>query len=166
MIEYQDDTCAKPTTYKNRHTVRGIARNKQGLYVYLKIIGNDDFGKRNHFESVGGGIEEGEGKIEALKREVMEELGMKCNVIKEICTVIDYYNVNSTRTTSTYFLIDLLDEMYDTNRTDEEQLLIASIEEHTLEEYLDLMKYNEVLSVNELVHRREIYAIKKLLDKQ
>ena len=42
--------------------------------------------------TLGGGIEPGEIPEIAIKREVLEELGIECNILHEIGIIIDYNN--------------------------------------------------------------------------
>ena len=77
---------------KKRKTVRAllIKDNKIGL---LHIKGDDlAFGKRNHLETPGGGIDDSESPIEALKREILEETGFTIKNIQYVTTVAVEYN--------------------------------------------------------------------------
>ena len=67
--------------FKKRNCVRGVIFNEKDEIALLYINGTDMFGKRDHFELPGGGIEENESYEEALKREIEEELGY---TIKEL----------------------------------------------------------------------------------
>jgi len=62
----------------------------------------------------GGGLEYGEGLIEALKREYIEETGMNIEVIKHIYTT-DFYeksSFNESQIISIYYLIKSLTPVY------------------------------------------------------
>lgn len=62
----------------------------------------------------GGGLEYGEGLIEALKREYIEETGMNIEVIKHIYTT-DFYeksSFNESQIISIYYLIKSLTTVY------------------------------------------------------
>ena len=63
---------------KPRITVRAILRNRDGLYavMYAKKFGL--------YSLPGGGVEEGESLIEALKREILEETGCVCDSIDDL----------------------------------------------------------------------------------
>ena len=77
---------------RKRYTVRGllIKDNQVGL---LHIKGDDPlFGKRNHLETPGGGIDDNESPIDALKREILEETGYTIKDIKYVTTVAVEYN--------------------------------------------------------------------------
>ena len=60
-----------------RQTARALAENEKGEFGFLHIVGEDYFGKRNHLETCGGGLEENEGIYEALVREIGEEMGYR-----------------------------------------------------------------------------------------
>ncbi|NOZ47728.1 MAG: NUDIX domain-containing protein [Chlorobi bacterium] len=59
----------------------------------------------------GGGLEQGEGTIDCLKREAIEELGQKVKIVKHLYTT-DYYQealfFKSKQLLSIYYLIELL----------------------------------------------------------
>ncbi len=61
-----------------RYTSRCILKRCDGLYGVMYAE------KFNLYSLVGGGIDEGETKIEALKREVFEETGCRCDTICEL----------------------------------------------------------------------------------
>ena len=60
--------------YKIRNTVRCILLNNKNEVGLLLIDRDDDFGKMKHFETPGGGVNEGESLIDALEREISEEV--------------------------------------------------------------------------------------------
>lgn len=61
-----------------RYTARTILKNSDGLYAVIYS------GKFELYSLPGGGIEENEDRITALKREILEETGCKCNTIAEL----------------------------------------------------------------------------------
>ncbi|HEY4537553.1 MAG TPA: NUDIX hydrolase, partial [Erysipelothrix sp.] len=76
---------------KIRVSVRAILLNDKAELGYLYYKGQDLFGIRNHFESVGGGINPEESLIDALKREVKEETGFTIQDIDYLDSIIDEY---------------------------------------------------------------------------
>ncbi len=61
-----------------RYTARAILKNRDGKYAVM-------YAKRLDFYSLpGGGLEEGESPIEALRRELLEETGCECGSITEL----------------------------------------------------------------------------------
>lgn len=69
-----------------RVTVRAILKNKDGKYA---LIHTDGFGI---YAFVGGGVEDGESLVTALKREVFEETGCTCDKIVDLGCVIENRN--------------------------------------------------------------------------
>lgn len=63
---------------KPRYTARAILRNSDGLYavMYAKKFGL--------YSLPGGGVENGESIIDALKREILEETGCFCDSIEDL----------------------------------------------------------------------------------
>ena len=61
-----------------RHTARAVLRNSDGLYAVM-------YAKKSGLYALpGGGIEDGESIIDALKREILEETGCFCDAIEEL----------------------------------------------------------------------------------
>ena len=66
------------STAKPRYTARAILKNKDGKYAVM-------YSRKFNLHSLpGGGVDEGEDIISALKREILEETGCLCDDIKEL----------------------------------------------------------------------------------
>lgn len=64
---------------KKRESVRGLVRTEKGLAVIFRRR-IDESGIREYYSLPGGGIENGENQIDALKRELNEELNVEVKV--------------------------------------------------------------------------------------
>ncbi len=70
-------------TYRMRNAARAIVTDETGNVALLHI-------KDGYYKLPGGGIEEGEDKITALRRECEEEIGCDVDVTGEVGIVIEY----------------------------------------------------------------------------
>lgn len=150
--------------YYKRWTVRVFAYNEEGKLAFLRIVGQDEFGRRNHLETIGGGVENEETLEETLYREVSEEIGYECEIKENIGVVIDHYNLIHRETISNYFIVQLTDYMGSENRSVEENNLIKGIEFYTEEEALEILGKFEHSSINDLVQRRDYMALRYYMD--
>ena len=104
-IELFDDIYPKKEITHTRYIARGFLVDENNNLSILSISRDDVFGKASYIESSGGGIEEGENKENAILREIQEETGFKSHIIKEVATIIDYYNLINRRNYQYYFLL-------------------------------------------------------------
>jgi 8-oxo-dGTP pyrophosphatase MutT (NUDIX family) len=70
--------------FKIREAARAVVFDDQGLTPLLFVS------KHNYHKLPGGGIEEGEDKMQGLRRELLEETGCEIEVEKEIGQIIEY----------------------------------------------------------------------------
>ena len=88
----------------DRIIVRAIVIDDAGNFYFVRADRDDDFGKCVTIETSGGGVEDGEELDGAVKRELLEELGAEVDVITEIGTVSDYYNLIHRHNINHYYL--------------------------------------------------------------
>ena len=95
-----------PFTYTDhdRNIARGIVFDDAGNFYFVRAERDDDFGRATLIETAGGGVEPGEEPMEAIKRELKEELGAEVEVICKIGVVSDYYNLIHRHNINNYFL--------------------------------------------------------------
>ena len=60
----------------DRNIARAIVYDENGYFYFVRAKRDDDFGKATLIETAGGGVEEGEDLIAAIKRELKEETGL------------------------------------------------------------------------------------------
>lgn len=165
MIQFKDDVYEPKEILSIRETVRVIARYLD-QYVFLQISGDDEFGHRDHLETIGGGIEEGESREAAIKREVMEETGRSCIIRSYLCDVIDDYHLLQRRTLSHFYVVDLLEKTSEVTYSELEKQLIKGIVFLTPQVVLNTYEHALVNNVEQLIYRRDAYAFKQYLKGQ
>lgn len=84
--------------FRNREAARAVLLDKDKR-IYLMNVG-----KYEYHKLPGGGIDEGEEIIQALERELMEEVGCRAKVLAEIGTVIEYRSYDMLKQISYCFL--------------------------------------------------------------
>jgi len=148
-----------------RYTARAIIENENGKLGFLHIKGEDYFGERDHLETVGGGLEEGEYLDDAIRREIKEETGLECKSVELLGSIYDAYNVIKRITFSTFFFCRVdMSSCSKTNRTEEEQILISEIVWLDPEEALDWLQNRHEHKVDRLVQQRDALALKYYLE--
>lgn len=165
IVKYLEDDQFKVAKICHvRNTVRCFVMNELGQCAMILIKGQDLFGKRNHYESPGGGIEVGESMVQAVHREIHEELGYEVDSISYLASIVDVYNLLNRTTVHNYFVCYITKKTHSARTRLEEQLfddVIWCFPEMWLE---TLNQPQE--GVNELVHARERVMMRYFLDQQ
>ena len=168
FINLQDDQWEFDYIDHDRTIVRAIVFDEEDKFYFVKAVRDDDFGKATLIETSGGGVEENEELLDAIKRELKEELGVEVDVVCKIGVVSDYYNLIHRHNINNYFLCKVK-SFGDKNLTKEEMddfhlsTLRLSYEEACKEyEYRANSKLGKLISNRELpiLHRA-----KEILDK-
>ena len=168
FINLQDDQWEFDYIDHDRNVVRAIVFDEEDKFYFVKAVRDDDFGKATLIETSGGGVEENEKLLDAIKRELKEELGVEVDVVCKIGVVSDYYNLIHRHNINNYFLCKVK-SFGDKKLTKEEMddfhlsTLRLSYEEACKEyEYRSNSKLGKLISNRELpiLHRA-----KEILDK-
>lgn len=95
-----------PFTYTDhdREIVRAIVVDGDGYYYFNRLTRDDVFCRGTVIETAGGGVEAGEELPAALRRELAEELGAEVEILAELGTVSDYYNLIHRHNINRYYL--------------------------------------------------------------
>lgn len=88
----------------DRNIARAIVYDESEQFYFVRAERDDIFGKATLIETSGGGVENGEDLISAIKRELKEELGVQVEVVCKIGVVSDYYNLIHRHNINNYFL--------------------------------------------------------------
>ena len=104
IIELQDTEWPFEYADHDRNIARAIVYDETGYFYFVRAVRDDDFGKATLIETAGGGVEQGEDLITAIKRELKEELGVQVDVICKLGVVSDYYNLIHRHNINNYFL--------------------------------------------------------------
>lgn len=106
-------------TDHDRRIVRAIVFDDDGYFYFVRADRDDIFAKSVVIETSGGGVEEDENLEEAIKRELIEELGAEVRVICKLGVVSDYYNLIHRHNINNYFLCKAI-SFGDRHLTDDE----------------------------------------------
>ena len=118
-IKLSDDEWRLEYTDHTRDIVRAIVIDDDGYYYFVRAERNDIFGEAILIETSGGGVEAGENHSDAIRRELLEELGADTEIICKIGVVEDYYNLIHRRNINNYYLCRVR-SFGDTNLTEDE----------------------------------------------
>lgn len=103
-LELRDEEWPFDYTDHDRNIVRAIVYDDEGFFYFVRADRDDIFAKAVVIETSGGGVEDNENLGEAIKRELLEELGAEVEVITKIGVVSDYYNLIHRHNVNNYFL--------------------------------------------------------------
>ena len=148
-----------------RYTARALLENQDGKFAFLHIVGEDFFGVRDHLETCGGGLEEGEKLDETIVREVKEEVGLDIIEYELVGSILDAYNLINRITLSTFFHCKVdNNNLSKVHRTYEEEVLIKEILWLDPDEALDRLKNSPKSNVDKIVQRRDFAALEYYLN--
>ena len=148
-----------------RYTARALAENEEGKFGFLHIVGEDYFGVRDHLETCGGGMEENESVLDALQREIREEMGYEIQSAEMVGCILDAYNLLSRITLSCFAHVKLdTSKKLPTQRTEAEEILIKEIVWLEPQEALRRLEFDVHSNVDRIVQRRDLAALRYYLE--
>ena len=168
FINLQDDQWEFDYIDHDRTVVRAIVFDEEDKFYFVKAVRDDDFGKATLIETSGGGVEENEELLDAIKRELKEELGVEVDVICKIGVVSDYYNLIHRHNINNYFLCKVKsfgDKKLTKEEMDDFHLSTLRLSyEEACKEY----EYRANTKLGKLISNRELpilHRAKEILDK-
>ena len=168
FINLQDDQWEFDYIDHDRNVVRAIVFDEEDKFYFVRAVRDDDFGKATLIETSGGGVEENEELLDAIKRELKEELGVEVDVVCKIGVVSDYYNLIHRHNINNYFLCKVKsfgDKKLTKEEMDDFHLSTLRLSyEEACKEY----EYRANTKLGKLISNRELpilHRAKKILDK-
>ena len=101
-------------SYRIREAARAIVIDANGKIALLYVS------KKNYYKLPGGGLDEGEEKINALKRECKEEIGCDIEIIDKVGSIVEYRKMFNIKQTSYCYLAKVKGEKELPNFMDDE----------------------------------------------
>ena len=151
-----------------RPIVRAIIYNSQREIALIHILCDDIFGHRDYLETPGGGVENNEDLITALKRELREEVGAEITDIEEIGEVIDFYNLLNRKNDQFYFLCKL-EKLHERHITNYEKKLLFEVKWIPIDTAIKMVEETKRTKIATLVINRELPILKiakEMLDRK
>lgn len=141
-----------------RYTSRAVLKNDKDQYAVMYTK------KYDFYLLPGGGIEGDEDKIEALKREVLEETGCTCENMTEIGCVYENRAHCNYIQYSYYYFVKVGNDVKAQNFTDIEIQNKTEVQWHSLEKVIDLI-FNQNPGTNQqkFLQARDVAALKKYI---
>lgn len=143
---------------KPRYTARAVLKNIDGKYA---VMYSHKFGLHS---LPGGGVDEAENIVSALKREILEETGCICEHIKELGYVSENrFHCDYTQI-SYYFIVETEGSTQQTQMTEDEIINNMELQWHTLEDMISLIA-SPVHDTNQrkFLQARDVAAIKEYM---
>jgi len=104
FINLEDVTETEASAYKVRHAARAVVFDAEGLVALLHAT------KTHYYKLPGGGMDDGESKEAALKRECLEEIGCDVKILFELGSVLEYRKKYSLKQTSYCYMAEVVGE--------------------------------------------------------
>ncbi|MCG2690028.1 NUDIX domain-containing protein [Candidatus Parcubacteria bacterium] len=101
--------------YRCRGAGRAVVMDNDGIIALLHVT------KKGYYKLPGGGVEDTEDKMIALKRECQEEIGCDIEVIGAIGTIVEYRKIFGLKQTSYCYLAKVKGEKGKPAFTDDEK---------------------------------------------
>ena len=152
---FRDDQYEDKGVDHHRTIVRAVVLDEHNRLALNKINNSDMFGPRDYYELPGGGVKKGETLLEALHREIHEEIGCLIDNIQEIGKVIDRYNL-IFRENHNYFYFARVKDVVEKHLEDDEKVLIEKTIWVDIDEAIKLYENMQNVLVGRLVKQREL----------
>ncbi|MFA6297490.1 MAG: NUDIX domain-containing protein [Candidatus Paceibacterota bacterium] len=158
LITIDPDGVQKETGFKRRHAARAIVVDEEGNVGLLHAS------RHSYHKLPGGGVDEGEDLVEALKRECLEELGCDIEVLSEIGIIDEYRKAHNLYQTSYCYSAKVVGEKGNPEFTDSEKENGFEIVWVSKPEALKFLKENETTDIQgSFIKLRDIVFLEEFL---
>lgn len=158
-FKFIDDQYMFKGVTHTREVVRAILLDENNNVCLEYLLDDDGFGPRDYYETPGGGVKSGEDHIQAIQREIEEEVGYKCEVIKFLAEVDDYYNLINRENHNYYYLVRRLNKVSQ-HLEEDEKIRISKIVWVDIDKAISLYEGMQNVLVGRLVKQRELPILK------
>ncbi len=166
-LELKDTEWPFTHTDHDREVVRAVVVDESGAYYFNRLVRDDVFCHGTVIETAGGGVEKGETLTDAIRRELREELGAEVEILAEIGTVSDYYNLIHRHNVNHFYLCRALSFGATQMTEDEVHTFHLSTLKLTYEEALAEYERCTATALGRLIAARELpilHRAKAILD--
>lgn len=144
-------------SYKIRKASRAVVFNEENKIAILNVS-ND-----NYHKLPGGGIERDEDIITALRRELIEEVGVEVDVLDELGMIIEYRNNFKQLQISYCYLCKVVGEYQETSFTEEEKNNGFILEWVSLNEAISILENdNPEKYMGKFIRERDLEFLKNI----
>ena len=145
---------------KPRYTARAILKNHSDRYAVM-------YAKKFSLYSLpGGGIEDNEDKLDALKREILEETGCICKSLEELGYVYENRAHCDYTQYSYYYVVTTENPTQNPCLTDNESKNKTKVQWHSLNTVIDLIfNQNPATNQQRFLKARDVAALQKYMEK-
>lgn len=158
-FKFIDDQYMFKGVTHTREVVRAILLDENNNVCLEYLLDDDGFGPRDYYETPGGGVKPGEDHIQAIQREIEEEVGYKCEVIEFLAEVDDYYNLINRKNHNYYYLVRRLNKVSQ-HLEEDEKIRISKIIWVDIDKAISLYESMQNVLVGRLVKQRELPILK------
>lgn len=156
VLSLRDEAWPYEYTDHDRQIVRAIVFDDAGYFYFVRAVRNDDFGEATLIETAGGGVEDGEDLLDAIHRELKEELGAEVQILCKIGVVDDYYNLIHRHNINNYYLCKVISFGEKHLMPDEIEQFHLSTLRMTYEEAITEYQIRSATKIGSLIANREL----------